>query len=137
MPTSKQLQISDLQATLSQALTHTSGSVTWHCRCLDRGALAAFAAGKRDTVFRVTRRDEAGRVVLALEGRLVEPWVSELADQAHFTLEGHPAAVTLDLDGLTFLDARAAAVLRDLRDRGAQLAGGSAFVATVMAGSSQ
>jgi ATP-dependent Clp protease ATP-binding subunit ClpA len=44
-------------------------------------------------------------------------------------------AITLDLSGLTFVDARGAHMLRSLGERGARLMGGSKYVATLVAGS--
>jgi ABC-type transporter Mla MlaB component len=82
-------------------------------------------------VFKVTTTMEGGTMVLKLEGRLADQWVDELMRVAGASA---PAAreTMLDLSGLSFADARGIAWLREVRDRGAQLAGGSTFITALV-----
>lgn len=72
-------------------------------------------------------------MVLQLEGRLADSWVDELARLADGAMHDG-AALTLDLNGLSFVDDRGLALLRDAGARGARLTGASAFVAALMDG---
>jgi ABC-type transporter Mla MlaB component len=68
---------------------------------------------------------------LRLEGKLVGPWVAELArlcDQ----LSGSTDRLRLDLSAVTFVDRPGVALLRDLLGRGATLAGCSGLVAELL-----
>lgn len=78
-------------------------------------------------MFKVTVKNERGRMVLRLEGRLSDSWVDELARVADLS-GGDAAQLTFDLDGLSFVDARGMALLRGAAGRGARLVGGSIFV---------
>ena len=78
-----------------------------------------------------TMKDEGGRTVLKLEGRLTDSWVDELARVAAVvTTDG--ARVTFDLGGLSFADTRGLALLHAAAQRGAILTGGSPFVIALM-----
>ena len=79
-------------------------------------------------MFRISGSCEAKR--LHLEGRLAEGWVDELSRVVASGEEG----ITLDLQDLTFADARGAALLRDLHGRGAAVVGGSAFIQRLLWG---
>ena len=85
-------------------------------------------------MFKLTAERKRGRLVLKLEGRLADAWADELARAADGALAGG-AAVTLDLDGLSYADARGVAVLRRAAGLGARLSGGSAFVNALINGS--
>jgi anti-anti-sigma regulatory factor len=76
-----------------------------------------------------------GTTILALEGRLADGSVDEAARAAGAAMADAGTAITLDLSGLTFVDARGAHMLRSLGERGARLMGGSKYVATLVAGS--
>ena len=71
-------------------------------------------------------------MVVALEGRLAGEWVKEFERTFDSGLPAHP--LTLELSGLTYVDADGAALLRALASRGTNLVGGSAFVAALVAG---
>ena len=87
---------------------------------------------KDETVFKVTTDRERGNgLTLRLEGRLAAAWVDELA-RAVASAMTENAHVTLDLDGLSFVDASGVALIRDAVDRGARLTGGSQFIGTLI-----
>ena len=67
---------------------------------------------------------------IALEGRLVGPWVDELqrfVDQ----LPDRPG-LAIDLQGLVFVDGAGVSLLRALRDGGLRLIGSSGFVGALI-----
>ena len=69
------------------------------------------------------------RRAIRLEGRLVGPWVDEL----HRVVRGlDVGTLRVELGGLAFADAAGVALLRGLRDSGAELAEASAFIATLI-----
>jgi ABC-type transporter Mla MlaB component len=73
---------------------------------------------------------------LGLEGKLMGPWVAELA-QACNDLPCSPDCVRLDLSAVTFVDKPGVALLRDLIGRGATLAACSGLVAELLHGDRQ
>jgi len=79
-------------------------------------------------VLRITtiQSDETS-VILKLEGKLLAPWIAEL-DEACRRASAHSATATLDLAGLSFVDAPGTVALRDLRRRGMRLVGCSPLV---------
>jgi ABC-type transporter Mla MlaB component len=68
---------------------------------------------------------------MKLEGRLASAWVDELARALGNAMTEH-TDVTLDLDGLSFVDTRGVALLRESVDRGARLVGGSEFIGALI-----
>ncbi|HEX6884654.1 MAG TPA: sigma factor-like helix-turn-helix DNA-binding protein [Planctomycetota bacterium] len=73
----------------------------------------------------------ASTPLLVIEGSLLGRYVDELrAACSDAARTGQP--LTLDLDGLAYLDARAIALLEELAQGGARLVGGSAFVREVL-----
>jgi hypothetical protein len=81
-------------------------------------------------MFRITRCDDAGTPVLRLEGRLTSAEIPLLEE----SLAAARGAVTLDLAGVRWLDARAAARLHALRAEGALLTACSPFVERLLEG---
>lgn len=75
-------------------------------------------------MFRITRTEDAGAPVLRLEGWLTSSAIPLLEE----SLAGARGAVTLDLAGVRWLDAEAAARLHALRAEGASLTACSPFV---------
>ena len=68
-------------------------------------------------MLRISIIDESeGRVRLSLEGWLVGPWVDELRKQSEQALS-EAKTLTLDLGQVLFVDARGAALLRELATR--------------------
>jgi hypothetical protein len=70
---------------------------------------------------------ESGTMVLKLEGRLADQWVDELIRVAG-ALAPAEGPVIVELEGLSFVDARGIDWLREARRRGARLTGGSSFI---------
>jgi anti-anti-sigma regulatory factor len=70
-------------------------------------------------------------VLLKLEGKLLQPWVEELAQVCtHWTDSKH--AVRLDLSAVTFVDAAGAQLLREQIRQGIAIAACSRFVAELL-----
>jgi hypothetical protein len=103
--------------------------------CVARGLATGHGAGARgNDVFKVTsdQQSEVG-VTLKLEGRLTAAWVEEFARAlANATHVG--AAVTLDLEGLSFADDRGVVVIRRAIERGVRCVGGSEFIGALIDG---
>jgi ABC-type transporter Mla MlaB component len=68
---------------------------------------------------------------LRLEGKLLGPWVMELARSCS-ELSCSPDCLRLDLAAVTFVDKPGVALLRDLIRRGATLAACSGLVAELL-----
>jgi anti-anti-sigma regulatory factor len=83
-------------------------------------------------VFRVTSDQQSGAdVTLKLEGRLAGAWVDEFARELDSAID-RSDRVTLDLDGLSFVDHRGLSVIRGGIGRGARCTGGSEFISTLI-----
>lgn len=67
------------------------------------------------------------RVRLALEGRLVGPWVDELRKESEQQL-AEAKALRLDLAKVLFADSRGVALLRELADRRVEYVNCSTFL---------
>jgi hypothetical protein len=79
-------------------------------------------------MLRITRHDlNTDTTLLALEGRLVGPWVALLRRECHSL-----TSVTLDLAGVGFVDAAGLALIRRLQARGAELRSPSPFLAELL-----
>lgn len=78
-----------------------------------------------------TIQNEGTSVVLRLEGKLLEPWIDELQHACRVACE-RTTSVTIDLAGLTFVDAPGAIALRDLERRGVKLVGCSPLIAQLL-----
>jgi len=74
-----------------------------------------------------------GRTRLRLEGRIAGPWVGELARNCEAALRSD-RPVTLDMAGVSYLDAEGLRLAGALRDRGVRLVGCSAFVTEQLQG---
>lgn len=73
-------------------------------------------------MLKISVHHEEGNTVLVLEGRLEAPWVPELENaEAIRGLSSDHDLVTIDLCGLTGMDALGESTLRDLFRRGASL----------------
>ena len=71
--------------------------------------------------------DSGNAVELALEGKLVGPWVDELDRVSQETLSQNKS-LTLNLEKVWFVDSRGAALLRDLAGRHVSQSNCSHFV---------
>ena len=78
-----------------------------------------------------TIQHDGSPAVLKLEGKLLEPWIGELHEACRRAGE-RAASATLDLAGLSFVDAPGSIALRDLRRRGVKLKGCSPLVAELL-----
>jgi hypothetical protein len=65
------------------------------------------------------------------EGKLLEPWISELHD-AFRTAHKQDAYATLDLAGLSYIDAPGSIALRDLIRRGVTVTGCSPLITELL-----
>ena len=79
----------------------------------------------------VMERDD--RAVLVLEGRVIGAWVEELRRSCRDALR-RGTALTLDLAGVSFVDADGVVLLRDLASRRVALANRTPFVAAQLRG---
>lgn len=77
-------------------------------------------------MLKITRITEEG--TLRVEGRLIGPWVDELAQACAGPVEG----MRLDLSGVSFVDDGGAALLRGLVARGAAVSACSGYVAALL-----
>lgn len=68
---------------------------------------------------------------LRLEGRIVGPWTDELRAACERAMSRAPGLV-LDLAAVDFVDREAAALLRQLRARGARLVNASPFLTELL-----
>lgn len=72
-------------------------------------------------MLRVTRTARPpNEVVLLLEGQIVAQWVGLLEHECLHLLEADPRLL-IDLSGVSYLDRRAARLLRDLAERSVKL----------------
>jgi hypothetical protein len=78
-----------------------------------------------------TIENDGSPAILKLEGKLLEPWIGELHEACRWVSE-RAAAATLDLAGLTFIDAPGTIALRDLRRRGVQFKGCSPLITELL-----
>ena len=85
-------------------------------------------------MFRITRINPGEQpAVLKLEGRLAEPWVSELARVIELSANGS-GRIVLELSGVTYADDDGVRMLRALDGPRAELRGGSLFVVNLLRG---
>jgi hypothetical protein len=84
-------------------------------------------------MLRITVVPRADEVTVALEGRLIGPWVTELAD-CWSTLRSSvdPRAVRIELDAVTFIDAAGKELLRTLHAEGATLAASGCMTRAIL-----
>ncbi len=79
----------------------------------------------------VTTRDEAG-TTLKVSGRLVGPWIAELARSFDQVADG---AIVVDVSDVSFVASDGVEVLRTIIDRGASLRGCPAYLVPQLFGS--
>ena len=83
-------------------------------------------------MFRVTSDRESGAdVTLRLEGRLTGAWVDEFAKALDGAINRNEK-VTMDLDGLSFVDHRGIAIIQGALGRGVRCMGGSEFISALI-----
>ena len=79
-------------------------------------------------MLKITRVSDDGRESLRVEGKLLGPWVEELAQACAAPAEG----LRLDLSAVTFVDDDGAALLRRLLERGAVVSACSGYIAALL-----
>jgi hypothetical protein len=79
-------------------------------------------------MLKITRVSEGGTESLRVEGKVLGPWVGELAQACAAPAEG----LRLDLSAVTFVDDDGAALLRQLLERGAAVSACSGYVAALL-----
>jgi anti-anti-sigma regulatory factor len=73
-------------------------------------------------MLRITADDHARVLTFRLEGRLEGPWVRELEQCWRSMLEAlSKPTISVDLTGVTYIDAAGKAQLADMHEQGAQL----------------
>lgn len=83
-------------------------------------------------MLRITRSiDSESGLLVRLEGKLLQPWVGELA-QVCTPPEGAGSNIRLDLAAVTFVDEAGVRLLRGLMKRGVVVAAASGFVAELL-----
>jgi hypothetical protein len=82
-------------------------------------------------MLRIHQTSQAAGTTLALEGKLLGPWTSEVRVAAASALAHGP--VQLDLTALTYADAEGVATLRSLRRAGISLIHASSFIDSLLA----
>jgi hypothetical protein len=84
-------------------------------------------------MLRITTRHEEDRLLLKLEGKLLEPWLDEVRRTC--AASGiPPTRIRLNLAAVTFADAHGAALLRELIGNGAAIEACSGFVFLLLHG---
>jgi hypothetical protein len=74
-----------------------------------------------NSMLRITADDQARVLTFRLEGRLEGPWVRELEQCWRGMLEtANKATISVDLTGVTYVDAAGKAQLADMHEQGAQ-----------------
>lgn len=81
-------------------------------------------------MLRITQQTNAEGVTLRLEGKLLGPWAEEVT--ASLGAVRDCDHITLDLEGLSFVDDAGVAVLRDLHRQGVRFVNASMFMAEIL-----
>ena len=84
-------------------------------------------------MFRITRISGASTTILKIEGKLLAPYVDEFESAiGSFSSFSSPMPISLDLSGLTFVDAAGLEVLTAMIRRGLLVSSCSNFVAELL-----
>jgi anti-anti-sigma regulatory factor len=84
-------------------------------------------------MLRITVRDGPGAVVLQLEGRVAVPWLLELETCWLKTVSSRRESVlTVDLTGVTFIDAAGKACLAAMHRQGASFVAGDCLTQSIV-----
>jgi hypothetical protein len=89
---------------------------------VDLAALVRYVAGEKNgTMLRITRIESPTEQKLILEGRLVEPWSSDLRSHWEEARRAHPERkFVVDLKGVTWIDAGGERALATMKGLGAE-----------------
>ena len=82
-------------------------------------------------MLRIIQSDSVSVTLIALEGKLLHPWVDEV--KGAVAAARSAGLVRLDLAQLSFADEAGIALLRELNAGGVELTGRSAFLRALMA----
>ena len=82
-------------------------------------------------MLRITHTGSVTLATIALDGKLLGPWVDELGSM--MAMLGAKDAVRLNLEHLTFADAAGIEMLRKVRSDGVQLIGASPLIEGLLA----
>ena len=82
-------------------------------------------------MLKITRISGGDSDTLKLEGKLLEPWISEVL-RALAESNGHSNRIRLDLSAVTFVDSAGTQLLRDLIRRGIAIGACSGYVAELL-----
>jgi ABC-type transporter Mla MlaB component len=86
----------------------------------------------KSVMLRITTINSVGSpAVVKLEGKLLEPWISELLEACRAARK-QDEATTLDLAGLSYIDTPGTIALRDLIRRGVAVTGCSPLVTELL-----
>jgi len=92
------------------------------------GRALANVSSEDQAVLKISVMGDSDQAIeFALEGKLVGPWVDELCRLSHEALSQNKS-VSLNLEKVWFVDARGAALLRDLAGRQVSQYNSSQFV---------
>jgi anti-anti-sigma regulatory factor len=84
-------------------------------------------------MLRITVHDHPGAVVLQLEGRVALPWLLELETCWHKTVcSQRKSVLTVDLTGVTFIDAAGKAYLAAMHRQGASFVAGDCLTQSIV-----
>ena len=87
---------------------------------------------------RITIHEQAGLLIFQVEGKLVGPWVSELANCWQQTLSSRSfATVRVDVSEVTHVDAAGKQLLAAMHDQGVELIAACCLTKAVVAEVSQ
>lgn len=83
-------------------------------------------------MLRITTLNTSGSpAIVKLEGKLLEPWISELQEACRVALK-QDASAMVDLVGLSYIDTPGTIALRDLIRRGVAVTGCSPLVSELL-----
>ncbi len=71
-------------------------------------------------MFKVTIQDESDRMVFKIEGKLAQPWVSELQECWSKTIRREGKPVIVDVRAVTFVTPEGKQLLREIHRAGAR-----------------
>ena len=76
-------------------------------------------SGKAETMLRITTEKKRGKTVLSVEGRLAGPWVEAL--EQCWRTRAPEEKFSVDLCGVSFIDAAGKALLKEIHEQGGKL----------------
>jgi outer membrane protein len=81
--------------------------------------MQVYSARKADTMLRITTEKKRGKTILGVEGRLAGPWVAAL-DEC-WRARAPEEKFSVDLCGVSFIDAAGKALLKEIHQQGGKL----------------